>query len=90
MRLVAGRVRDCRHGSDRHRRRGVASNRFEENTLCLRTELEQLFGDEEAMTLVAHHQWGADIRHVGEARERLLQHRAFADERQELFGIELA
>ena len=61
MRLAGGSVGDCRHRSNRHRRRGVASDRLEQNRLRLRAAFEQLLGDQEAMTLVAHHERRADV-----------------------------
>jgi hypothetical protein len=90
VRLAGGRIGDSRHRGDRHRRRGVASDRLEQNRLRLGAALEQLLGDQKAMTLVAHYERRAKVSDAGETRQRFLQHRALADQRQELFGVELA
>jgi hypothetical protein len=90
MRPAGGSVGNCRHRRNRNCRCRVAADRLEQDRLRLRAALEQLLRDQKAMTLVAHHERCADIGNAGEPRERFLQHRALADERQQLFGVELA
>lgn len=76
----------CGHGNGR---RGVATHRFEQDRLGLHTQLLQLFGGDETMFLVGHHQ----RRTAGDGRNALpggLQHGLLARQGKELLGVGFA
>ena len=67
---------------------GVATDRFEQQQARLHAEIAELFGDEEAMLLVADHDRRFDAVQAVEACDGFLEHRAvIARQTQELFGI---
>ena len=74
----------------RDRRRRVAADGLEQDRRGREVHLAQLFGDEEAMRLVAHDDGTGGARKPGEARGGLLDHRALARERKELLRQQLA
>ena len=81
---VGGRLQS-RHG---HRRGGVAAERLEDHRLGGPADLAQLFGDHEAMGIVAHHQRRPHAGQPVQAQHRLLQHGLLADQRQQLLRVE--
>lgn len=76
-------------GRQRDRRRGVATDRLEDDGLGRDPQLAQLFRDEEAVRFVAHHD-GLRHRDAVETLDGLLQHRAIAHQGQQLLGVQLA
>ena len=79
--------RECRDG-DRGRR--IPADGLENDRARLDADLPQLLGDEEAMRLVADDDRIRDFRQPNRPECSVLDHRAFADERQELLGVQLA
>ncbi|MCY1288046.1 hypothetical protein D9M70_370650 [compost metagenome] len=86
--LVAAFV-DQLHRRHRHRRRGVAAEGLEQDGLGRQFQRVELFLDDEAVVLVAHHQRRL---HAVErqALEGLLEQGLFAGEGEELLGKLLA
>ncbi|MNO96126.1 hypothetical protein D3C76_877880 [compost metagenome] len=77
------------HGGDGHGRRSIAAEGFEQDRLGLQVQLFELFLDDEAVLLVAHHHRRLHA-FEGEAREGLLEQRVLAGQGEELLGILLA
>ena len=83
----AGSGRECRDG-DRGRR--IPADGLENDRARLDADLPQLLGDEEAVRLVADDDRIRDFRQPDRPERGVLDHRALADERQELLGVQLA
>ncbi len=77
------------HRGDRNRGRSVTPARLENDRLRLRPRFQQLLGDQEAMTFVANDDRTRNVLDTRKPRQRLLQHRSLADERQQLLRIQL-
>ncbi len=79
----------CRVRGERNGGCGVASDGLEHDGLGLDLELPELFGDQESVCVVAHHDRRRGVQAL-EAQRRLLQHGARTDQGEELFRVELA
>lgn len=86
---VVGRVRE-RQRRKRERGRGVAAHRFEDDGARRPAERAQLFRDEEPVFLVAHDDGRAGAVEAVDPVRRFLQHRAPAEQGQELLGVVFA
>ena len=82
---VLGR-RQQAEGGDRRRRRGVFTERLEDDFTRVDGMLAQLLGDDEAVRLVADHQRRVEAR-AGHPTGGFLDHRVGAQEGQELLRI---
>ena len=86
-----GAIRRCRQGGQREGGCGIAANRFQDHRARLAHQ-SQLFRDDKAVLLVAHHHRCRQIEPddaLG-AAHRGLQQRIVANQRQQLLGILLA
>ena len=74
---------------ERDRGRRIAADRLQEDRRGGTAERAQLFGDRKAVRLVADNDRCPGARDAGESQGRVLQHRVFAGQGQELFRIHL-
>ena len=82
---VPGQVE--RHGGDGGC--GVAAGRLQHDRLRTDADFAQLFGNHEAMALVANHHRRGEIGHALQAVERALDHAVMAGQLQKLLGVQL-
>ena len=82
IRIAAGRPQ----GRQRQRRRGIASERLENDRGPL-AEQANLFGNDEAMLFIANDQRLKKSGNPVNTSHRRLQHGLLADQRQQLLGI---
>ena len=68
---------------------GVAANRLQSDGERRHGDLAQLFGDDEAVLVVADHQLGREAL-AYDAAHRVLEHGPFTDQRQKLLRVALA
>jgi hypothetical protein len=75
-----------REGRERYRRRGITSERLQDECARLDIDLPQLLRHQEPVRLIANDD-GGRRRHSLEAQRRLLQHGALAGQGEQLLGI---